>query len=148
VRSFRVFIENEAGSNLKNHHDERALTFLRSEKVSRAYPFPYGFIIGTKNADGDCLDCFVIAKRALRTGEVVECEVIGLMEQTEDGLSDHNVLAQLVGEHAEVSAMVQAALDDFVQNVFSHTPGRRIEVGNFLGAAEAEAAIEQARVTA
>jgi inorganic pyrophosphatase len=72
---FAVFIENEAGSTLKNHHDERALTFLRSEKVSRAYPFPYGFIIGTTNADGDCLDCFVIAKRALRTGEVVECEV-------------------------------------------------------------------------
>jgi inorganic pyrophosphatase len=143
-----VFIENEAGSNLKNHHDEKALTFQRSETVSRSYPFPYGFIIGTANADGDCLDCFVITNRALRPGEVVECEVIGLMEQTEDGLTDNNVLAQLVGEHAEVSAMVQAALDDFVHNVFSHIPGRRIEVGNFLGAADAEAAIEQARVTA
>jgi inorganic pyrophosphatase len=87
---FQVFIENEAGSNIKNHHDEKALTFQRSEAVSRAYPFPYGFIIGTQNADGDCLDCFVISKRPLRTGEIVECEPIGMMEQTEDALSDHN----------------------------------------------------------
>jgi inorganic pyrophosphatase len=54
---FKVFIENEQGSDRKNHHDEKTLTLLRSETVSRAYPYPYGFIIGTANADGDCLDC-------------------------------------------------------------------------------------------
>jgi inorganic pyrophosphatase len=122
--SFRVFIENEAGLKLKNHHDEKALTFQGSELVSRPYPFPYGFIIGTTNGDGDCLDCFVISKRALRTGEILECEAIGLMEQTEDGLSDHNVLAKLVGEGADVTAEVEATLADFVQNVFSHVPGQ------------------------
>jgi inorganic pyrophosphatase len=140
-----VFIENEAGSNLKNHHDERALTFQGSERVSRAYSFPYAFIIGTTNADGDCLDCFVITTRAIRTGEIVECEAIGLMEQTEDGLTDHNVLAKLVGEGADVTAEVQAALTDFVQNVFSHIPGKTIRVGDFAGAATAEREIERCR---
>jgi inorganic pyrophosphatase len=88
-----VFIENEAGSSRKNHHDEKSLRFQRSELVSRAYPYPYGFIVGTVNADGDCLDCFVITGQQLKTGDVVACDAIGLMEQTEDGLSDHNVLA-------------------------------------------------------
>jgi hypothetical protein len=41
--TFRVFIENEAGSNRKNHHDEKAMTFQRSEMVSRAYPYPLWF---------------------------------------------------------------------------------------------------------
>jgi len=31
---FKVFIENEAGSNRKNHHNERTLTFEQAETVS------------------------------------------------------------------------------------------------------------------
>jgi inorganic pyrophosphatase len=147
---FKVFIESQAGSNLKNHHNEKALMFQRSEIVARAYPYPYGFIIGTTSADGDCLDCFVITKRVLRTGEIVECEAIGLMEQIGDGLSDHNVLAQLVDERAEVTVEVQATLAEFVQNVFSHIPGKKIGVGvgEFLRAAEAKAQIRQCMSTA
>src|SRR5881396_2946462 len=83
---FRVFIENEAGSPRKNHYDESSLIFQRAETVSQAYPFPYGFIPGTANADGDCLDCYVITNRAFHSGDLVECEAIGLMEQAEDGL--------------------------------------------------------------
>jgi GNAT superfamily N-acetyltransferase len=79
---------------------------------------------------------------ALRTRDIVECEAIGLMEQTEDGLSDHIMLMQVVGERAEVTAEVEATLADFVQNVFRHVPGKRIGVGAFLGAAEAQGAIQ------
>lgn len=139
---FQVFIENEAGSNRKNHHDEKVLTFLRSEVVSRAYPYPYGFVIGTTNADGGCLDCFVITSKALKTGEIIECEAIGLMEQTEDGLSDNNVLAKVVGERAKVIAEVRKVLTQFVQNVFNHIPGRQIGVGDFLGPGQAARAIQ------
>ena len=45
----RVFVENEAGSNRKNYHDEKTLTYRNSQVVSHAYPFPYGFIIGTES---------------------------------------------------------------------------------------------------
>jgi inorganic pyrophosphatase/GNAT superfamily N-acetyltransferase len=141
----RVFIENEAHSTRKHHHDERALTFQRAETVSRAYPFPYGFVMGTTNADGDCLDCYVITERALRTGDIVECEAIGLMEQTEDGLTDDNVLARLVDEPWGVTAVVQQTLTDFVQNVFRHIPGRTIGVGQFFGPEHAERAIDSSR---
>jgi hypothetical protein len=47
------------------------------------------------------------------------------------------------GERAEVTAEVEATLADFVQNVFCHIPGKRIVgVGTFLGAAEAQGAIQ------
>lgn len=142
---FQVFIENEAGSDRKNYHDERTLTFERAETVSRAYPYPYGFITGTANADGDCLDCFVITSQTLKTGQVVQCEAIGLMEQTEDGLTDNNVLATLMDERTQVTTVVQSTVTEFVQHVFSHIPGRAIEVGRFLGVRAAEVEIDRCR---
>jgi inorganic pyrophosphatase/GNAT superfamily N-acetyltransferase len=135
----RVFIQNEAGSTRKNRHNERTCELLGSEQVSRPYPFPYGFIIGTLAADGMSVDCFVVTQQPLRTGETVACEPLALMEQFEDGVDDHNVLAKLQGEPAEVTPEIEAALTEFVQNVFRHVDGKRITVGRFLteGAAAA-----------
>jgi len=138
-----VFVENEAGSEQKNHYDEQTLTFKFAEKVSRAYPFSYGFIAGTNAADGGRVDCFVITKRALRMGEIVECEVIALMEQIEDGSVDHNVLARLSEEPIELTTEIQDVLTDFVLNVFQHVAGKQIRVGRFLSAADASAHITE-----
>jgi inorganic pyrophosphatase len=60
--------------------------------VSRKYPYPYGFVLSTTSGNGDNLDCFVITKESLRTGEIAEVEPIGLMEQFEDGKEDYNVV--------------------------------------------------------
>jgi inorganic pyrophosphatase len=46
-----VFVQNEAGSN-QNYHNERTFEFKFAETVSRAYPYPYGFIVGTDADDG------------------------------------------------------------------------------------------------
>src|SRR5207244_1823392 len=81
----KVFIQNEAGSNRKNCHDEKTLEYRETRIVSRPYPYPYGFILGTNANDGCNLDVFVITKRSLTTGSILECEAIGLMEQFEDG---------------------------------------------------------------
>jgi inorganic pyrophosphatase len=48
----QVLIENEAGSSDKNTFDERTLEFLHRARVSRAYPYPYGFVLGTRGGDG------------------------------------------------------------------------------------------------
>jgi inorganic pyrophosphatase len=134
----KVFIQNEAGSNRKNLHNEKTLEYKETRIVSRPYPFPYGFILGTDASDGCNLDVFVITTRALKTGQVVACEVMALMEQFEDGLNDHNVLARLPDATGEVTDDIQAVLRDFVLNVFRHVEGKRISVGRFLGPAEAE----------
>jgi inorganic pyrophosphatase len=128
----KVFVQNETGSNQKNLHDEKTLEYKATKIVSRPYPYPYGFILGTNASDGCNLDVFVITRRPLRTGQIVECEAIGLMEQFEDGVNDHNVLARLVDEAVEVTHEIQAVLTDFVLNVFRHVEGKRIGVGRFL----------------
>jgi inorganic pyrophosphatase len=138
----RVFIQNEAGSNQKHYHDEKTLEWKRVATVSSAYPFPYGFIVGTSADDGCSVDCFVLTASRLRTGQVVDCQVVGLMEQFEDGHEDHNVLAVLPASPVDISEQMQARLSQFVMDVFKHIPGKRIAVGQFAGPQAAESYVK------
>lgn len=134
----KVFVENEAGSNQKNLYNEKTLEYKKTVTVSRKYPFPYGFILDTTSGDGDNLDCFILTKQKLKTGQIVECEPIGLMEQIEDGREDHNILAKLLVENAEVDDNVKEKLTEFVSHVFDHRMGKVIKVGRFIGKEEAK----------
>ena len=141
--TIRVFIENEAGSCIKHHHDEETLAFLRTEQVRAPYPFPYGFVPGTRAPDGDCVDCFVITDRPLRTGDLVDCEPFALMEQWEAGVVDNNVLAVPVGEVVPDLAPVIPILTRGIEELFVGMPGRETAVGRFLPAEDAVAYLER-----
>jgi inorganic pyrophosphatase len=134
----RVFIENEAGSRRKNTYDERTLQHLGSTEVSAAYPFAYGFVIGTTGGDGDAVDCFVVTGRRLVSGEQIECEPLALLEQVEDGEIDHKLVAVPVGETTPVDDTLLATLREFAASVFAHVPGKRMEIGRLLGQDHAE----------
>lgn len=137
----RVFIENETGSNQKNIFDEKTLVYKKAYTVSRSYPFPYGFVIGTTSGDGDNLDCFVLTNQPLKSTDIVDVVPIGMFEQEEDGQQDHKVLAVLKGESREVDEKTRALLKDFVENVFAHKPSKKMAVGRFLGIKDAQALI-------
>jgi len=141
----RVFIENEAGSRAKNTYDERTLAHLDASEVSRAYPYPYGFVIGTRSGDGECVDCFVLTTAPLKSGAIVDCEPVGLLEQVEDGEVDHKVLAVPAGEHFTLDDAVVAALKDFIAGVFTHVPGKTMQIGRLLGRAEAQSYLQACR---
>ncbi|HEX2216430.1 MAG TPA: inorganic diphosphatase, partial [Xanthobacteraceae bacterium] len=137
----RVFIENEAGSRIKNTFDERTLARVGTAEVSRAYPYPYGFVLGTRSGDGDAVDCFVLTRTPLKSGTIAQCLAVGLLEQVEDGETDHKVLALLPGESVGLNGAVLAQLTDFVSGVFAHVPGKRMEIGRLLGREAAESFI-------
>ena len=143
--AMRVLIENEAGSRRKNTYDETSLLWLKAEDVSAAYPFPYGFVVGTRAGDGDAADCFVLTARNLASGTVTECEPVGLLEQVEDGEVDHKVLAVLPGETFELS-QAEPALRAFVGSVFAHVPGKRMTIGRLLDQQAAEAYLRSCRI--
>jgi inorganic pyrophosphatase len=142
-----VFIENEAGSRTKHHHDEKNLVPLRTEEVARAYPYPYGFVIGTTalGGDGDNVDCFVLTDRPLHTGEIVACEPVALMEQVEGGHPDHNVLAVLAGEPPALPDGVERVLGEFIAHFREHQPEVESLPGRLLGRAAALAYLEASR---
>jgi inorganic pyrophosphatase len=129
----RVFIQSEAGSCIKHSHNEKSLDLLGTSPVSRAYPFAYGFVLNTTADDGDNVDCFVLTNTPLRTGDIIMCEPIALMEQIEDDVADHNVLATIPGENIDFDEGSELALTHFVSHVFDHIPGKSIRAGTFLG---------------
>jgi inorganic pyrophosphatase len=85
------------------------------------------------------VDCFVITQEQLSTGQILECEPVGLMEQIEDGEEDHNILAVLGGEASSIDSIVEQQLTEFVMQVFNHVDDKRVRVGRFLSK---EAALE------
>jgi len=138
----KVFIENEAGSDQKNLYNENTLEYKKTVSVSRKYPYPYGFILNTTSGDGDNVDAFIITDKELKTGQIVECEPVGLMEQMERSWDeskgeieeiDHNILMVLEdGNQNVISDEVKANLTDFVLHVFDHIRPNKNRVGNFL----------------
>jgi inorganic pyrophosphatase len=138
-----VFIENEAGSDVKHHYDEETFEVLRIERVGAAYPYPYGFVPGTLAPDGDGADCFVLTARELRTGERVEVEPVALMEQTEGGVTDHDVLAVLPGDPVpDLDAAVER-FTRFFAGFMAGVPGREAAIGRLLPAGDAHAYLDR-----
>ncbi len=143
-----VFIENEAGKNLKHIHNEKTFEYIETIKVSREYPFPYGFILNTTGEDGDNVDVFIITEKNLKRGEIVEVEILGLMEQFEKSWDrnqqkeelDHNVIAKLKEEsNFQLDETVKERLNDFVLHVFDNIQLNKTRLGRFL---DREAALE------
>ncbi|OGG45087.1 MAG: hypothetical protein A3F84_03060 [Candidatus Handelsmanbacteria bacterium RIFCSPLOWO2_12_FULL_64_10] len=124
----KVFIQDEAGSYDRNLHNEKTLEYKSTFRISRPYPYPYGFIIGTSAEDKDNVDCYVITNERLKTGTIVECEPIGLLEQVEDGEVDHKILAVIPGEDSELGEGLLEVFRDFI----SHVLGKRASVGRLL----------------
>lgn len=143
IYNMRVFIENEAGSDQKNLYNEKTLEYKKTYTVSRKYPYPYGFILGATSGDGDNVDAFIITNRKLKSGQIVDCEPIGLMEQIELSRDmenrekeevDHNILMALKGENIDIiDDEVKNTLTDFVLHVFDHIQLNKNKVGNFIG---------------
>ncbi len=133
----KVFIENERGSRTKNIFNEKTLEFRKSVEVSRAYPYAYGFVIGTTSGDGDNLDCFVLTERPLKSGETVEVDAIGMFEMDDTGENDPKILAAFPGEAPVVDEAVMQQFHDFIEHVFDHLSGKKLVIGRFLSAAEA-----------
>ncbi len=128
----KVLIEVEAGSCDKNLYHAKTLEYKGTRRVSRPYPYPYGFIIGTSAADGDSVDCYLITNDKLKVGTIVECEPIGLLEQNEDGEDDHKVLAAIPGQDVELGQGLLKELRDFICAVFTQFPEVRVSVGRIL----------------
>jgi inorganic pyrophosphatase len=141
----KVCIQVEAGSCDKNLYDERTLEYQETRRVSRPYPYPYGFIVGTSAADGDCVDCYLITREPLKPGTLVECEPMGLLEQMEDEEVDHKVLAALAGQAVELRQGVLEELRDFIYAVFAKFPEVNVRVGSILPREAALKHIEQSR---
>ena len=125
----KVLIQAQAGSSDKMRYDEKTLTPVEVGSVSRPYPYAYGFVVATTAADGDNVDCYVFGDDGLKSGAIVDCEVVGLLDQIESGEPDHKVLAVVAGQEAVLPDGALEVLQDFIYRVFSGFPDCTVSVG-------------------
>jgi inorganic pyrophosphatase len=127
-----VFVEVEAGSCDRHLYDEKNFEYKGKRQISHPYPYPYGFILGTTTADGGGVDSYIITKDRLKSGTIVTCEPIGLLEMIEDGEIDHKVLVTVPGQNVAIDHRLHDVLRTFIQNIFAQLPETCVEVGRIL----------------
>jgi inorganic pyrophosphatase len=128
----KVLIQVDGGSSERCFYDERTLEYKETRLSHQPFPYPYGFILGTRAADGDSVDCYIITHDSLPTGSIVDCEPMGLLEQDEDGEIDHKVLAALPGQTVQLNQEFLEKLRNFIDGVTAKFPDVHITVGNIL----------------
>lgn len=141
----KICIQVAAGSYDKNLYDEKTLEYKETRRISRPYPYPYGFVLETRAADGDNLDCYLITNESLRPGTIVDCEPIGLLEQHEDEEVDHKILAALPSQNVVISQKLLQELQDFIYAIFARFPDIDVRVGPILPREEALQHIQTCR---
>lgn len=140
-----MLIQAEAGSCEKRSYNETTLEYRDSQRGEHPYPYPYGFVIGTRAADGDCVDCYLITRHALMPGSIVECEAVGLLHQSENEELDHKILATLPGHEVVLGPELLHELENFIGAVFSAYPDVRVRIGPILPREAALQHIQEAR---
>jgi len=128
----KVLIQVAAGSCDRKVYNESTLEYLETQRGSRPYLYPYGFIVGTSAADGDCVDCYILSSDKLTAGSIVECEPVGLLLQDESGEIDYKVLAALPGQDVEIGSELLKRLQEFILDIFSEYPEMVVRVGPIL----------------
>ena len=128
----QVLIQVAAGACQKQYYNDRTLEYRETRRTARPYPYPYGFVIGTSAADGDCVDCYVLTHDTLQAGTIVACEPVGLLEQDEGGEVDHKVLAALPGQDVVLGHGLLQELQDFIIALFAAYPDLYMRVGPLL----------------
>ena len=141
----KVLIQVAGGSTNRRIYNERTLEYKETRKGTLPYPYPYGFILGTWSEDEACVDCYVITQDSLQAGSIVECEVVGLLEQHEGEEIDHKVLAVLPDEQVDLNQVVEVRLQNFIYKAFAGHPEIKVTVGHILPREEALRHIEAFR---
>ena len=133
----RVFIEAERGSDIRYRYDEASLRLEGSRKLLAAYPYAYGFVLGSGAAGEDCLDCFVVSERRLERGSSVECEAVDVFMLEEGEEREAKLIGAVAGEAAGWGSREMRSIAAFLEEVFKDWPELRIRVGDPLGREEA-----------
>ena len=128
----KVLIQVGRGHTDRRIYNEHTLEYLQTSSGRHPYPYPYGFIPGTRTDDDACVDCYIITHEPLEAGSIVECEPMGLLEQHEGDEVDHKILAVLPGEHIELNQEVVETLRNFIYTIFSSAPVSSIKIGELL----------------
>lgn len=115
------------------------------------YPVNYGYVPHTLSEDGDPVDVLVVSPFPLRTGIVIRCRPVGMLNMTDESGVDAKIIAVPVKKLTPLYDRINTYLDlpqqllDQVAHFFEHykdlEPGKWVKVESWVGAEDAKAEI-------
>ena len=151
--ALHVVIESPRGSRVKLKYSPQLGTFVLSRPLvlGVTYPFDWGFVPGTRAADGDPVDAMVILDAATHPGVVVCCRPLAVLEieqNAKDGggrqRNDRIIVEPVSAKRAAVlSTRLREELEAFFVSA-TLFEGKDIRVLGWAGAAAAEALVDRA----
>ena len=151
-----AFIEIPLDSNIKYELDKEQGVMVADRFMFTAlrFPFNYGFIPQTMGEDGDPLDILVLGDRSVYPGVVIACQVIGLLEMTDEAGIDTKIIAVPVakvdphyGEFKDISDVpeaVKSKIRHFFESYKALEPGKWVKLKDWKGKEVALKAVAKA----
>jgi inorganic pyrophosphatase len=88
--AIHVVVESPRGATVKLKYEPSlgVMTVARALPLGLAYPYDWGFVPGTRAADGDPLDAVVVWDAASFPGTLVRCRALGVVLLEQDAKGD------------------------------------------------------------
>jgi inorganic pyrophosphatase len=151
----RGVVETPRGSAVKLKYvpDLDVFELGRSLPLGVTYPYDFGFVPGTRGADGDPLDVLIIQDSPTFPGVVVACRVLGVVRLSQKGGAGRAPNPRLVAVPANdrrledlrgLPARTRAEIEQFFVNVvmFEH---KDVRIEGWANPSAAQSIIEQGR---
>lgn len=123
-QTINTIIEIPKGTSAKYEYDvvNNVFKLDRCLMSAMVYPASYGFIPSTLAEDGDALDVIVYNSIPIDRGTLVECNVIGCLNMTDDGDPDYKILASPVSHVKQYNTIdeIDPVFLTVAENFFQH----------------------------
>jgi inorganic pyrophosphatase len=149
-----VFVEIATGSRNKYEFDAElgGIVLNRRLFTSMSYPTDYGFVEGTRAADGDPLDALVLTAEPTFPGCRIRARAIGVFHMEDEHGSDDKLICVPVAdtvygrlrEADEISAELRNEIEHFFQ-VYQTLEGEPTRTFGFSPRSRADVLLEESR---
>lgn len=128
-----AIVEIPYGSRYKYEMDKKTGELVVDRPLPKPLPYTYGFIPCTLHEDGDPLDVCIIGEDLIYPLTRVKIWVLGAFLCTDNGYSDHKLVAIMVGEEGKHD--LNAGLDFIREHLSTYKSG--FTVGDYVTVDEA-----------
>jgi inorganic pyrophosphatase len=152
---FDVVVEIPKGQRNKYEmdHESGRIRLDRMLFTSTRYPADYGYIEDTLADDGDPLDALVLLEEPTFPGCLIRCRAIGMFRMRDEKGADDKVLCVAstdprmarLQDITDVTEFDKLEILHFFEVYKALEPNKEVEIGSWVGLAEAEAEIEACR---
>ena len=149
-----VIVEIPRGSQNKYEIDKKTglIKLDRVLHTAQTYPFDYGFVPQTLWDDGDALDVVILTTAPLLPGILVHARPVAIMPMIDGGEADEKIIAVPaddprfadIKDLEDVNAHTLKEIAHFFVT-YKQLQKKEVQVGEYKGRADAEAAFERGR---